>query len=99
MQDRYDNIKQQWIEAAPSDKYYGLMPDIRQQSKDDLQYLLNESKGIKTPPPSVIKPTAEANVPHEVIFNNKIVGYTTDGGKTMTTTAPAGARPVGTAVQ
>jgi hypothetical protein len=49
MRDRYDNIKQQWISAAPSDKYYGLMPDINQKAKNDLQSLLDASAGVKTP--------------------------------------------------
>jgi hypothetical protein len=44
MADRYDNIKQQWIAGAPSDKYYGLMPDINQKAKDDLQYVRNGGK-------------------------------------------------------
>lgn len=35
--------------------------------------------------------------PHEVIVGGKVAGYTVDG-KTMTTTPPAGARPVGTVV-
>jgi hypothetical protein len=46
-----------------------------------------------------LKPQAVAGVPHRVVIGGKIVGYTSDGGKTMTTTAPAGSPAVGTQVQ
>lgn len=44
MNDRYDNIKRQWIAGSPSDTYQGKMPDISPKAKADLAFLVNGGK-------------------------------------------------------
>jgi hypothetical protein len=103
MRDRYDNIKQQWISAAPSDKYYGMMPDINQKAKNDLQSLLDASAGVKTPqggPGSsvshavndVVSQNGHSFKVTSVDANGKIIGTEPIGPTAGPTAAPAGAK-------
>jgi hypothetical protein len=98
LSDNLQTYENKWYEGAPSEAYHKPMPKIDQEAKDSASYILSDGKvaGTQKAP---LKPVAVTGVPHEVIVGGKVAGYTTDGGKTMTTQAPAGARPVGTAVQ
>lgn len=98
LSDNLQTYQNKWDQGAPSDVYRRPMPKVDQEAKDSAGYILSDGKvsGTQKAP---LKTTAEPNIPHEVIVGGKVVGYSTDGGKTMTTQAPAGARAVGTAVQ
>jgi hypothetical protein len=91
MADRYDNIKAQWVAGAPSDVYYGKMPDINQKAKSDLAYVLNNGQQ-PTDKAQAAAALAPQGAEHQVVVGGKIVGHVVKGtyvplGKTPATPA------------